>query len=208
MAHRQRQQPVDRDGRRNSRARPSPAPDRPSARPAARSPQSALRFCRTSTVRGSGSRPICRCRSAGCPAGCCRAWLRRRSVPCSGRPNSSTGSGRKPSNPNQRSSARRGSFCSRHQAQVGVRSACRAGPRTIRAASRNCIRTQGGMTESPPATEIHDKRIGHRPAQSAGSSRSVQRLVEPRAAGTLPRAGGGSPSCASASVGVPAPRIC
>lgn len=70
---------------------------------------------------------------------------------------SSTGSARKASNPNQRESARNGSFFSLHQAQSGLLQLASRRCRTISEASRNCARTQGGMTESPPATMIQDK---------------------------------------------------
>ena len=75
---------------------------------------------------------------------------------CKGRPMSSTGCGRKDGKPNQRSRAALGLFFSAHQPQAGSPQLVSRRWRTISPASRNCIRTQGGMTESPPATEIHD----------------------------------------------------
>ncbi|SEG27393.1 Transposase DDE domain-containing protein [Jhaorihella thermophila] len=71
---------------------------------------------------------------------------------CSSRPASSLGSGRKEGKPNQRCRARSGSSFSRHHLHQGVSRRCR----TMAEASPNRWRTRGGITESPPATEIHE----------------------------------------------------
>ena len=77
------------------------------------------RSCGSATAPGSGSRA-----TSPCPWGESRA----RAVPpiaastmvrCIGRPSASSGSGRKSSNPNQRLSSLRGSWCSRHQPHAG-----------------------------------------------------------------------------------------
>ena len=80
------------------------------------------------------------------PRRCPAAWACRRA---------SAGSGRKPSYPNQRFRSLPASWRSRHQPQAGSAHAVSLRRRTSRPACGNWWRTQGGITELPPATESH-----------------------------------------------------